>query len=167
MNRTIGYVGVAMIVEALGLWALPVALSGHEELGPALIAGVFILGAGFAVILWAAASPNPALSTVGGVFGNWDEDHVSRLLGHRNPTGPARYRPGPLETTNCEWCYTAIPARQLLCPRCAKPRRCRRCHKPLYYLAGAVRCAPCVKDEVFCDCPRSVRRPYVRVMAYR
>ncbi|MCI4348861.1 MAG: hypothetical protein L3J93_01395 [Thermoplasmata archaeon] len=167
MNRSMAFVGAGIVALALVLFALPEITTRSETLGPELEAAVFVLGAGFSVILWAGASPNPAITTVGGLFGNRDEDAIRRWFNRHPPTGPARFRPSPLESVNCEGCYTAIPARALACPRCGANRRCRTCRKPLYFLAGAVRCAPCVRDELFCSCMRAVRVPRLRTAIAR
>lgn len=156
MNRSIVLVGGLFVVGAFVLFSYPIATTGHETLGLPIELGVFLLGEGLGVVLLGAVSPNPELFTIGGWFGNRDEDRVRRWLSRHPPKGPARFQPSPFESVNCETCNTAFPSRTLDCPRCGNPRRCRTCRKRLYYLAGAVRCAPCLKDEVYCSCP-SVR----------
>jgi LSD1 subclass zinc finger protein len=126
---------------------------------------IFVLPVGIAILVWGSVAPDPRVTTVGGLFGNADENELRRRrLARAPPQGAARFRPSPLESANCRKCYTAIPARLVDCPRCGTRRDCRGCNKPLFYLAGAVRCAPCLKDEIYCSCPmvrkaEAVRRP--------
>lgn len=157
MNRSLTLLGAFLVVLALGLNAYPVVTEGAWHFGLPVMVSLALLPAGLVVVLFGATSPDPRATTVGGLFGNPDENLLRRRLPRGVPSGPARYRPSPLESVNCPQCYTAIPAGALSCPRCGRARECRNCHKPLFFLAGAVRCAPCLRDEVYCDCPR-VRR---------
>jgi hypothetical protein len=167
MNRTTISVGAAIVVVALGCFAAPEATTGHESFGFWIEAGVLFLGIGVSVVLWGSLDPDPRITTIGGFFGNRDEDAIRKWVDRHAPAGPLRYRPSPLESVNCENCYTAIPARSLMCPRCGRNRLCRNCRKPLFFLAGAVRCGPCVRDELFCACPRAPRPPKVRRFGIR
>lgn len=157
MNRSIVFVGLAFIVLSIGLFAYPELLTGAEAVDLEVQAGILVLPLGIAVVVLGAAAPDPRVTTVGGVFGNADENELRRRLGKTPPTGGARDQPSPLESVNCRKCYTLIPSQLADCPRCGTRRECRGCNKPLYFLAGAVRCAPCLKDEVYCSCPR-IRR---------
>ncbi len=157
MNRSITYLGLAVLLGAMGLVASPVLLSGVERLTVAVEVGILTLPVGLSVILWGAASPNPESTTVGGLFGNPDENVLRRLLKPPPPTWNARYNPGPRESAECRHCRTAIPWDMAQCPRCGRRRECRACNKPLFFLSGAIRCAPCVRDEVYCNCPKVKR----------
>lgn len=136
------------------LMALPIALTGHFAVSPGFFAAFVLIPVGLGVVFYAGLSPDPDRSTVGGWFGSSEENWLRRRERAWAARDPARYRPSPREAVNCRRCYTAIPSQQLECPRCGLHRRCRSCGKPLYFLSGAVRCAPCVKDEVYCDCPK-------------
>ncbi|MCI4327560.1 MAG: hypothetical protein L3K16_08035 [Thermoplasmata archaeon] len=158
MNRSIVFVGLALMILAIGLFAYPEILTGAEAVDLEVQVGIVVLPLGIAVIVLGAAAPDPRLTTVGGMFGNADENEMRKRLARSPPTGQARFLPSPLESVNCRKCYTAVPAQMADCPRCGTHRECRGCNKPLYVLAGAVRCAPCLKDEVYCSCPK-VRKP--------
>ena len=153
MNRSIVFLGLFMLIVAIGLFAYPELISGVESVDLEVQLAIFVLPVGIATIIWGSAAPDPRVTTVGGLFGNADENELRRRLARAPTSGPARFRPSPLESVNCRQCYTAMPARVLDCPRCGARRECRGCRKPLFYLAGAVRCAPCLKDEVYCSCP--------------
>lgn len=163
MNRSLTSLGAALVVLALALLAYPVVVSGAWRIGLPVMVAIVLLPAGLLVVLLGASSPDPRLTTVGGIFGNPEENLLRKRLVRGVPVGPARYRPSPLESTNCGACYTAIPAGVLDCPRCGHRRECRNCNKPLYFLAGGIRCAPCLKGEIYCDCPRVKRTAAVRV----
>jgi hypothetical protein len=158
MNRSIVFVGLALMILSIGLFAYPEILTGAEAVDLEVQVGIVVLPLGIAVIVLGAAAPDPRVTTVGGMFGNSDENEMRRRLARAPPTGQARFLPSPLESVNCRKCYTAVPAQMADCPRCGTHRECRGCNKPLYFLAGAVRCAPCLKDEVYCSCPK-VRKP--------
>ncbi|MCI4368964.1 MAG: hypothetical protein L3K09_05320 [Thermoplasmata archaeon] len=164
MNRGIVSVGLLTLFVAIGLLTYPFATTGVEQFGLVMGAGVFVLPVSLSVILWGASAPNPDVTTVGGVFGNRDEDAVRRMLSPKAAVPEARFLPGPRESMNCLSCYTAIPWDIGVCPRCGRPRECRACGRPLFLLAGAVRCGPCVRLEAYCNCPkpkhpRSVHAP--------
>lgn len=167
MNRTTVLLGGLVVVAGLGACAYPVAATGQESLGLPLEAGLLTLGAGLGVVLIGGVSPDPRISTVGGFFGNRDEDRVQRWLREHTHSRAALYKASPFESVHCEYCNTLMPAKSLNCPRCARNRRCRTCRKPLFFLAGAVRCGPCVKDEFFCGCPRVRMKRHGRWVALR
>ncbi|MCI4350442.1 MAG: hypothetical protein L3K15_02875 [Thermoplasmata archaeon] len=158
MNRSITFLGLGFLVLAGGLVAYPDLVYGAEVLDFEVEVGLLTLPAALSVILWGAAAPDPRVTTVRGVFGNPEENIVGRKLDKSAAIADARYRPSPKEPVNCRQCYTLIPPELADCPRCGRRRECRGCGKPLFFLAGAVRCAPCLHDEVYCNCPR-VRRP--------
>lgn len=153
MNRSITLFGVGLVLLAVGLIAYPIAAGGAEVFDVEQAAGVLVFSVSASVVLWGLTSPDPSVTTVTGFLGNPDENELNRRLARRAPTGAARYRPSPRESVNCDACYTAMAAQEVLCPRCARRRACQACGKPLFRLAGAVRCGPCVKDEMYCDCP--------------
>lgn len=158
MNRSIVFLGGFLLAVAIALFAYPEFLNGAESVDLEVQLAIFVLPLSLAVVVWGSIAPDPRITTVGGLFGNADENELRRRLGRVPATSPVRYRPSPLESVNCRKCYTAVPAGLVDCPRCGTRRECRGCHKPLFYLAGAVRCAPCLKDEVYCSCPVQ-RRP--------
>lgn len=157
MNRSITLLGVVILLSAGGLIAFPFLTTGAVGVDLELELGIFVLPVGLSVILWGASSPDPSITTVGGLFGNPDENVLRKRLAPPPPTGPARFMPNPRESANCVQCYTAIPADEVVCPRCGRPRECRGCGKRLFFLAGGVRCAPCLRNEVYCGCPKVKR----------
>lgn len=156
MHRSLALVGVVLVIGAILAVAIPFlvtsAFSDTDELYGAGL--VFLLG--LVLLLRGATAPDPAVTTVGGFLGNPLIDESRRA--EEALLSPAarniRYAPGPREPVNCRQCYTIIPWNVVDCPRCARPRECRSCGKRLYFLAGAVRCAPCVRDETYCNCPQ-------------
>ena len=167
MNRSITLIGVAVVFLGFFLIGYPLLATGVEQIDDELQLGILVLPVGLAVILWGASSPDPSVTTVGGLFGNPDENWLRKRLPRGVPVAPARYLPGPRESTNCATCYTMIPWDVVVCPRCSTHRRCRNCAKPLYFLAGTVRCGPCVREEVYCHCPRVARAGVGRIGSVR
>ncbi|HTT35710.1 MAG TPA: hypothetical protein VMH78_07580 [Thermoplasmata archaeon] len=159
MNRSITLLGVAVLLLAVGLIASPIILTGVESLTLLLEIGVFGLPVAITTILWGASSPDPNLTTVGGVFGNQDENVLRARARSHQPTRDVRYLPGPRESVNCRVCYTLVPWDVAECPRCGHRRECRTCGRPLFHLSGAVRCTPCARNEPACNCPVLKRAP--------
>ena len=153
MNRSVTLVGVAIFLFTVVLVAFPIAFTGHEVFDLEQEAGLVGIPIGLLIVLFGAASADPRVTTVGGAFGNPDENVVRRQLGP-NSAGRARFLPGPREAVNCRYCYTAIPSSAAVCPRCARPRECRSCGRPLAFIGAAIRCPQCRRDEVYCNCPR-------------
>ena len=156
MNRTLALLGLVMVIVAILVVSIPFLVTSSFQIGYTLyVAGLLFL-VGLIILLQGAMAPDPRVTTVGGLLGNPIVDESRRaeeaIMGV--PTSHIRYAPGPKEPVNCRYCYTAIPWDLVDCPRCARPRLCRNCGKRLYFLAGAVRCAPCVRDESICNCPR-------------
>jgi len=145
------------VLLGIAFIASPEALNGAETVTPLLEIGIFVLPVGLTTVLWGASSPDPRLTTVRGVFGNPDEALLSRMLEGTPRSIDVRYLPNPREPVNCRHCYTLIPWNVAECPRCARRRDCRACGKSLYFVTGAVRCLPCVRDETFCNCPKVKR----------
>ncbi|MCI4330948.1 MAG: hypothetical protein L3K19_03775 [Thermoplasmata archaeon] len=157
MNRHITVLGLVVLLIAIGFILYPLVLNGAEELDSEVEAGIFILPVGLTVILWGAASPDPSVTTVGGVFGNPDEDLVRQWEERKQAPREARFIPSPRETINCVQCYTAIPPESLACLRCGKERPCRSCGTGLTVVNGVVRCVRCGREEIYCSCPRVKR----------
>ena len=158
MNRSITLVGVGALLLGIAFIASPIVLTGVETFTPLLEVGVFCLPFAFTVILWGASSPDPNITTVGGVFGNPDENLLRRRESESKRTPDVRYLPGPRESVNCSVCYTLVPWDAAECSRCGRRRECRGCGRPLFFLSGAVRCLPCVRAETFCNCPQVARK---------
>jgi hypothetical protein len=154
MNRRITLVGVLVLLIGISLMISPVAIYGVLRIDLEFELGIFTLPIAISIFLLGASAPDPSVTTVTGVFGNPDENFLRKV--ERRPAFDERlrYEPSPKESTNCVHCYTAIPWNIAECPRCGRRRACRGCSRPLFLLAGAVRCAPCVRDEVYCNCPK-------------
>ncbi len=156
MNRSLALVGLVLVIVAILLVALPFLVTASTGGTPLLFGGALLFLVGLALLFIGATSPDPKVTTVGGLLGNPIVDESRRA--EEELLSPAeravRYAPGPKEPVNCRYCYTVIPWNILDCPRCARPRLCRNCGKRLFLLAGAVRCGPCVRDEFYCNCPR-------------
>lgn len=168
MNRSLALVGLILVVVSILLVSIPFLVTSAFQVNDALYATGFLFLVGLVILFQAATSPDPAVTTVGGILGNPVVDQARKaeeaVMG--TPPRHVRYAPGPREPANCRYCYTLIPWNILNCPRCARPRHCRGCGKQLYFLAGAVRCGPCVRDESQCNCPR-VRPVVVRPAGMR
>lgn len=154
MNRRSTLLGIFVLLVAIALIVSPIVLTGSERITALLEIGVLALPFALVITLLGLASPNPEVTTVGGAFGNPDENVLARQLRRAPTQAAARYAVGPREPVNCRHCYTLIPWDQAECPRCRRRRQCRGCGRPLFYLSGGVRCAPCVRDEVYCSCPK-------------
>jgi hypothetical protein len=156
MNRTLALVGVILVIVSILLISIPFLVTSAFQLGDAVYAAALLFFVGLVVLFMAATAPDPRVTTVGGLLGNpiVDESRKAEEAATTVTPSPVRYAPGPREPVNCRFCYTGIPWDVLNCPRCGRPRLCRNCGKQLYFLAGAVRCAPCVRNETQCNCPR-------------
>ena len=154
MNRRIALLGLGIILFAIGLLVYPVASTGVESIDVEVQLGIFVLPVGLSVVLWGAAAPDPSVTTLGGMFGNTDENELRRKEARSAPVGPARFLPHPHESVNCSNCYTAIGANMVTCPRCGLARGCRGCAGRLKIVGRSPRCAKCGRDEVYCDCPK-------------
>lgn len=168
MNRSLALVGLVMVIVAILLISLPFLVTSTFQLDSFVYAAGLLFLVGLVLLFVGATSPDPAVTTVGGLLGNpiIDESRRAEEAVTNLPPSRVRYAIGPKEPVNCRFCYTAIPWNVLNCPRCGRPRHCRNCSKQLYFLAGAVRCAPCVRDETQCNCPR-VRSPTSRATGVR
>ncbi|MCI4318186.1 MAG: hypothetical protein L3J96_06570 [Thermoplasmata archaeon] len=154
MNSRIALLGVGIILLAIGLLLFPVASTGAESLDVEVQLGIFVLPVGLSVVLWGAAAPDPSVTTVGGLFGNVDENELRRRESKAPSVGPARFLPHPHESVNCRNCYTAIAADLITCPRCGLVRSCRVCGGRVKLAGQSPRCAKCGRDEAYCNCPK-------------
>jgi len=168
MNRSLALVGLVLVIVAILVVSIPFLVTSTFQVGYELYVAALMFLVGLAILIRGATAPDPAVTTVGGFLGNpvIDEARRAEEAVTNVPLSHIRYAPGPREPVNCRHCYTAIPWNIVDCPRCARPRQCRNCGKRLYFLAGAVRCAPCVRDETYCNCPR-VRSTGVRPAGVR
>jgi len=166
MNRRIALAGLFQLLVALALIISPIALYGSLRVTLELEIGLLMLPLGFTTVFWGSASPDPEITTIGGVFGNPVENELRRLEARRASVAHVRYASSPKEPVHCRQCYTLIAWDSAECPRCARRRECRGCGRSLFYLSGAVRCLPCVRDEVFCNCPK-LRKPAPQVVGPR
>jgi hypothetical protein len=154
MNRSVTLVGVGIFLFTIILISLPIVLTGHETFDLYQESGLIGMPVGLLIVLFGAAGADPRVTTVGGAFGNPDENLVRRHVGADTPANSARFMPGPREAVNCRYCYTAIPSGAAVCPRCARPRECRSCGRALVLLGSAIRCPQCRRNEVYCNCPK-------------
>jgi hypothetical protein len=168
MNRSLALVGVVLVVVSILLISIPFLVTSAFQVNDVLYATGLVFLVGLVILYQAATAPDPTVTTVGGLLGNpiVDESRKAEEAVTNVPLSHVRYAPGPKEPVNCRFCYTVIPWNILNCPRCGRARQCRNCGKPLFFLAGGVRCGPCVRDEAQCNCPRvrptSTRAPGVR-----
>ncbi|HEV2317016.1 MAG TPA: hypothetical protein VGV89_05530 [Thermoplasmata archaeon] len=158
MNRIFTALGALLLVAGAVCISLPFWIGNTPGANAFLFLGAIGVPLGLVATLYGATRPDPDTTTVRGTWGNEEENLLADRLKEQSKehTG-RRYLPSPRESVNCSKCYTLISARELTCPRCGTRRRCQECGKPLFYLSGAVRCAPCVKDEAYCDCPRPTK----------
>jgi hypothetical protein len=168
MNRSLALVGVVLVIVSILLISIPFLVTSAFQINDVVYAAALLFLVGLIVLFQAATAVDPTVTTVGGLLGNpiVDESRKAEEAATAISPSPIRYAPGPKEPVNCRFCYTAIPWDVLHCPRCGRPRQCRNCGKELHFLAGAVRCAPCVRNEMQCNCPKvrpsATRPPGVR-----
>jgi hypothetical protein len=148
MNRSIAWVGVAVVLAGIGLTAFPIVVGGHEQLDPEQIVGFLLAPIGVFVVLIAAISVDPYRTTVVGTFGNPDEPAPAAGAG---VPGRLRYT-NPNEPVHCRACRAMISADLSRCPRCARARECRSCRRPLGQVLDRPTCPTCARPEPFCNC---------------
>jgi hypothetical protein len=156
MNRTVALAGSICLVAGALVIGTYFAYLGGGGYDLVLFLGALGVTVGLILVPYSVTLPDAQVTTVRGMFGSEEENLLDRRMrgqGHR-PVD-SRYLPSPRDSVNCSRCYTVIPAQTVMCPRCGTHRRCQQCAKPLFFLAGMVRCGPCAKDEIFCDCPRA------------
>jgi hypothetical protein len=160
MNRSIAWVGLAVILGGIGLVAFPIVVTGREQLDLEQIVGFLVAPFGLFVVLIAAVSVDPSRTTIAGTFGNPDEPP-------RPPTEPVAGPPRPRSTPNapvyCRYCRTIITADLSRCPRCSRARDCRACGRPLGQVLERPTCPTCAQAEPFCTCPSLPRRAPARI----
>jgi hypothetical protein len=162
MNRTTVGIGLVVLLFTFALLAFPIVVTSHEVFDFEQEAGIFVLPVGLLIIMFGAMAHNPEATTVGGAFGNVDE--APRRPGPA-PTGAAarpQVRFNPKEPVACRYCRTNIPWDIAICPRCARPRECRNCGRPLGVVLDRPTCPTCARSELFCNCPmiaRAARTP--------
>ncbi len=144
---------MGILIVGFGLIGYPIAVTGMEQFDIVQEAGLFFMAPAFGVMLIGAISDDPRVTTVGGAFGN-PEVEAQRARGGRAPPAPQtglKYH--PYESVRCRFCSAIIAADLSLCPRCARPRDCRTCGRPLGTVLNRVTCPMCARPEAFCNCP--------------
>lgn len=158
MNRSLAYVGVAVVLSGVSFVASPIALTGRMTFDLIPMIGVILAPLGLFVVGLAAASFDPRRTTVAGTFGS---DAVPEpppvMLAAAAATGKPANPKAPVRCPNCRTVMTYDLAR---CPRCAEDRPCRSCGRPLVSLEEHAACPGCSRPELFCNCAQSV--PAVR-----
>lgn len=158
MNRSIGYAGVAVILLGLALVASPIALTGQEQFTIEQESGLLIAPVGLVVVWLGAVAPDPRRTTVVGAFGNPDEAIGRPELVPKDWSADSRTA-NPRAPVHCRYCRTIITYELSQCPRCARPRECRGCGRPLGMVLERATCPRCARPEAFCNCARFVRPP--------
>jgi hypothetical protein len=159
MNRSILLIGVGILLFAFALMSFPIASTGHEVFDFEQEAGIYLIAPALAVVLIGSVSDDPRRTTIGGAFGN-PEAETPR------PSAPAattdRHGLGynPREPVRCRYCASIVPAELAQCPRCARSRDCRTCHRPLGIVLERPTCPLCARAEPLCNCPQlPIRAP--------
>lgn len=161
MNRSIAWVGVGVVLIGIGLVAFPIVVTGHELLDPEQIVGFLLAPLGLFVVLIAAVSVDPYQTTVSGAFGNPEEAPRPPAAPETSPSR-SRYA-NPNAPVYCRLCHAVITADLAYCPRCARPRECRNCRRPLGQVLDRPTCPACGRAEPFCNCPQLFRAPTPRI----
>jgi len=156
MNRSIALIGLVLIALGFALVAYPIAFLGHEQLDIEQELGFLVAPVGLVVVMLGALAHDPELTTVGGTFGN-PEAALGRPSRPGNAETRAAHLYNPHEPVNCRNCGSVITADLAVCPRCARPRECRTCLRPLAFVQEVVICPGCSRTEALCRCPRLAR----------
>lgn len=158
MNRDIAGIGIVFIVLGFGLVAYPIVFLGGEQLDLEQEIGFLVVPLGLVVVMLGALAQNPERTTVGGAFGNPEMTPRRPERGAHAMVEPREMRVfNPHEPANCRYCRTVIAADLALCPRCARPRECRNCGRPLGIVIDRPTCPTCARAEPFCNCPQLPR----------
>lgn len=165
MNRPIVYMGVVTILFGFALASFPIVMTGHEVFDIEQEAGVLVAPVGLVVVMLAFTLHDPRETTVAGRFGNPEEARRRRSEPVRPSVPSLGYN--PREPAICRFCRTNIAFDQANCPRCARPRDCRTCGRPLGYILGRATCPRCARAEELCNCPVLVRPPAPPPLAIR
>jgi hypothetical protein len=152
MNRTILGMGVAILLVGFALIGYPIAVTGQEQFDLFQEIGLFFLAPAFGVMLIGAISDDPRVTTVGGAFGNPEVDQM-RPEEKRSAPVRAGLAYHPHESVRCRFCGAIVTADLSQCPRCARPRECRTCGRPLGTVLNRVTCPLCARAEALCNCP--------------
>jgi hypothetical protein len=153
MNRSILLIGVGLLLFAFALMSFPIATTGHEQFDLEQEGGIYLIAPALAIVLIGSISDDPRRTTIGGTFGNPEADV-------RRPTvdPAARERRGlgynPREPVRCRYCSSIVPSELAQCPRCARSRDCRTCHRPLGIVLDRPTCPLCARPEPLCNCPQ-------------
>jgi hypothetical protein len=160
VNRSITLGGGALLVAGIVVLVLDLEVGTGSAPSVPFFFAILAIPIGVLSAFLGATHPDPSITTVRGFFGSEEENLVGERLRERPaPAADRRYAPSPRESVHCAKCYTLMPAQEIVCPRCGLSRRCESCHRPLFELAGAIRCAPCLRDEVYCSCSRLAAAP--------
>lgn len=158
MNRDITGIGVVFIVLGFGLVAYPIVFLGGEQLDLEQEIGFLVAPLGLVVVMLGALAHDPERTTVGGAFGNPEETGRRPERGVRTAADSRSTRIfNPHEPVNCRYCRTVITSDLAYCPRCARPRECRNCGRPLGITLDRPTCPTCGRAEPFCSCPLLAR----------
>jgi len=158
MNRSIALCGIVLIVFGFALMAYPIAVTGAEQLDLEQELGFLVAPLGLVIVMLGALAMDPSRTTVGGTFGNPDADLERTTKGPAVDPRALRVF-NPHEPVNCRFCRTMITADLALCPRCARPRDCRSCGRPLGLVADRVTCPGCSRSEALCNCALLAKPP--------
>jgi hypothetical protein len=156
VNRAVVYIGLAVALAGVGLIAFPIVVTGSEQFDVEQEAGLLVGPIGLVVIGLGGVSPDPARTTIGGLFGNPEEEQ-ERGSPPAEPDPRARRLWNPLEPVDCRYCRTVITADLARCPRCSRARDCRCCGRPLGLVLERATCPRCARAEGRCNCPLFVR----------
>jgi len=154
MNRSVVLLGVGVILAGFALVAFPIAVTGEERFDIEQEAGLLVAPVGLVVVMFGASFYDPTRTTVGGAFGNPEEELPRRRGGPHSGPLPPSLTYHPHESAACRYCRTNIQYDQATCPRCARARECRSCGRPLGRVLDRVTCPLCARPEAFCNCPR-------------
>lgn len=154
MNRSIAWVGIAVVLVGIGLVAFPIVVSGREQLDDEQLMGFLLAPLGLFVVLIAAISVDPRRTTVPGTFGNPEE---AQRTAPSPEIVPPRVRPSPSAPVYCRYCRSVITPDLSRCPRCSRARDCRNCGRPLGQVLDRPTCPSCGEAEPFCPCARLAR----------
>jgi hypothetical protein len=158
MNRSIALCGVALVVFGIALVAYPIAVTHAEQLDIEQEAGFLLAPLGLVIVMLGALALDPSRTTVGGAFGNPESDRAR--IGKPPALEPRALRVfNPHEPVNCRYCRTMITPDLAQCPRCARPRECRSCGRPLEVVNDRVTCPGCTRPEGLCNCALLARPP--------
>jgi len=158
MNRSIALLGIVVIVLGFALIAYPIAVNGSEQLDLEQESGFLATPVGLVIVMLGALAPDPERTTVGGTFGSSDANVYRTSRG--SPVEAREKRVfNPHAPVDCRYCRTPITADLATCPRCARPRDCRSCGRPLEMVGTQVTCPTCRRTEAFCNCAWSARPP--------